>query len=138
MQREMAKKGIRRDEVNPAYAVLFGAAAGYAVRRVLFLHLIKEAEYVDAAVGRNIPYRYDQVTDADRRVLACVRPEIQVNSGLRTHRLADGGHWCLYAWAWSHSYPVSKGDRLRVAVSLTVIYCRLQIAIRQRRNLPGI
>ena len=32
MQREMAKKGIRRDQVNPANAVLFGAAAGYAVR----------------------------------------------------------------------------------------------------------
>lgn len=31
MQREMARKGIRRDEVNPANAVLFGAAAGYAV-----------------------------------------------------------------------------------------------------------
>ena len=32
MQREMASKGIRRDQVNPANAVLFGAAAGYAVR----------------------------------------------------------------------------------------------------------
>ena len=32
MQREMANKGIRRDQVNPANAVLFGAAAGYAVR----------------------------------------------------------------------------------------------------------
>ena len=32
MQREMARKGIRRDQVNPANAVLFGAAAGYAVR----------------------------------------------------------------------------------------------------------
>lgn len=31
MQREMASKGIRRDQVNPANAVLFGAAAGYAV-----------------------------------------------------------------------------------------------------------
>ena len=31
MHREMTKKGIRRDEVNPANAVLFGAAAGYVV-----------------------------------------------------------------------------------------------------------
>ena len=31
MQREMQRKGIRRDQVNPANAVLFGAAAGYAV-----------------------------------------------------------------------------------------------------------
>lgn len=32
MQREMATKHIRRDEVSPAKAVLFGAAAGYVVR----------------------------------------------------------------------------------------------------------
>ena len=31
MQREMARRGVRRDQVNPANAVLFGAAAGYAV-----------------------------------------------------------------------------------------------------------
>jgi solute carrier family 25 carnitine/acylcarnitine transporter 20/29 len=31
MQREMAVHGIKRDEVSPAKAVLFGAAAGYAV-----------------------------------------------------------------------------------------------------------
>ena len=31
MQREMAKKGIRRDDVSPVNAVLYGAAAGYAV-----------------------------------------------------------------------------------------------------------
>lgn len=32
MQYEMTRKGIRRDQVHPANAVLFGAAAGYAVR----------------------------------------------------------------------------------------------------------
>ena len=32
MQREMSQKGIKRDQVNPAKAVLFGAASGYAVR----------------------------------------------------------------------------------------------------------
>lgn len=36
MQREMAQKGIKRDQVNPAKAVLFGAAAGYAVCSHLF------------------------------------------------------------------------------------------------------
>ena len=35
MQREMAQKGIRRDQVNPANAVLFGAAAGYAVSALI-------------------------------------------------------------------------------------------------------
>jgi len=38
MQREVAQKGIRRDQVNPAKTVLFGAASGYAVRSsVLYL-----------------------------------------------------------------------------------------------------
>ena len=37
MQREMQRKGIRRDQVNPANAVLFGAAAGYAVSSDSFL-----------------------------------------------------------------------------------------------------
>lgn len=32
MQREMTKKGIRRDQVPASHAVLYGAAAGYAVR----------------------------------------------------------------------------------------------------------
>lgn len=36
MQREMTQKGIRRDQVNPAKTVLFGAASGYTVR---FSHL---------------------------------------------------------------------------------------------------
>lgn len=31
MEREMTQKGIKRDQVNPAKAVLFGAASGYAV-----------------------------------------------------------------------------------------------------------
>lgn len=31
MQRELKKHGIRRDQVSPVKAVLFGAGAGYAV-----------------------------------------------------------------------------------------------------------
>jgi solute carrier family 25 carnitine/acylcarnitine transporter 20/29 len=31
VQREMAKKGIRRDQINPANAIAYGAVAGYAV-----------------------------------------------------------------------------------------------------------
>lgn len=34
VQREMKKKGIRRDDINPLNAVLYGAAAGYAVSRL--------------------------------------------------------------------------------------------------------
>lgn len=32
MQREIQRKGIKREEVSPLWAVAFGAAAGYAVR----------------------------------------------------------------------------------------------------------
>ena len=32
MEREMREKGIKRDQVNPAKTILFGAASGYAVR----------------------------------------------------------------------------------------------------------
>lgn len=31
VQREMAQKGIKRDQISPVNAVLYGAAAGYAV-----------------------------------------------------------------------------------------------------------
>jgi solute carrier family 25 carnitine/acylcarnitine transporter 20/29 len=31
MQREMAQKGIKREDISPAHAVLYGATAGYAV-----------------------------------------------------------------------------------------------------------
>lgn len=31
VQREITKKGIRRDQISPVNAILYGAAAGYAV-----------------------------------------------------------------------------------------------------------
>lgn len=39
MQREIATKGIRRDQVSPAKAVLFGAAAGYVVSNCTLWHV---------------------------------------------------------------------------------------------------
>ncbi|KAF7797594.1 hypothetical protein EIP86_008794 [Pleurotus ostreatoroseus] len=36
MQREMAKKGIKRDQINPLNAVLYGAAAGYALWAIIY------------------------------------------------------------------------------------------------------
>ncbi|KAJ3491268.1 hypothetical protein NLI96_g855 [Meripilus lineatus] len=48
MQREMASKGIRRDQVNPANAVLFGAAAGYALWAVIYpIDMIKSRMQTD-------------------------------------------------------------------------------------------
>ncbi|KAJ3530493.1 hypothetical protein NM688_g7701 [Phlebia brevispora] len=49
MQREMAKKGIKRDEVNPLNAVLYGAAAGYALWAIIYpIDMIKTRMQTDA------------------------------------------------------------------------------------------
>lgn len=40
VQWEMAKKGIRRDQINPVNAVLYGATAGYAVRLSIIASLL--------------------------------------------------------------------------------------------------
>ncbi|KAL6301248.1 mitochondrial carrier [Sparassis latifolia] len=68
MQREMAKKGIRRDQVNPANAVLFGAAAGYALWAVIYpIDMIKSRMQTDgfsAADGQ----KYKSTLDCVRKV----------------------------------------------------------------------
>lgn len=68
MQREMAKKGIRRDQVNPANAVLFGAAAGYALWAVIYpIDMIKSRMQTDgfsAADGQ----KYKSTLDCVRTV----------------------------------------------------------------------
>ena len=146
MQREMARKGIRRDQVNPANAVLFGAAAGYAVCAPLFspflsflsapallspvsiirtlIQLVTPprasrahthhttprhiptpypttrrcyATHTHTAVGRHLPHRHDQVPHADGWLLCQGWAKIQVDPGLRPHRLADRGPPRVYA-----------------------------------------
>ncbi|KAI0733037.1 mitochondrial carrier [Fomitopsis betulina] len=48
MQREMTRKGIRRDQVNPANAVLFGAASGYALWAIIYpIDMIKSRIQTD-------------------------------------------------------------------------------------------
>ncbi|KAI0823417.1 mitochondrial carrier [Trametes gibbosa] len=48
MQREIAQKGIRRDQVNPAKTVLFGAAAGYVLWAVIYpIDMIKSRMQTD-------------------------------------------------------------------------------------------
>jgi solute carrier family 25 carnitine/acylcarnitine transporter 20/29 len=46
VQREMAQKGIRREQISPGSAILYGAAAGYAVSgslvRIMCTRLIAE------------------------------------------------------------------------------------------------
>jgi len=40
IQREMTKKGIRREQVSATNAVLYGATAGYAVSSITYLLLL--------------------------------------------------------------------------------------------------
>ncbi|KAI0786570.1 mitochondrial carrier [Abortiporus biennis] len=48
MQHEMASKGIKRDQVHPAKAVLFGAAAGYALWAVIYpIDMVKSRMQTD-------------------------------------------------------------------------------------------
>ncbi|KAI0339946.1 mitochondrial carrier [Trametopsis cervina] len=68
MQREMAQKGIRRDQVNPGYAILFGAAAGYVLWAVIYpIDMIKSRMQTDgfsAADGQ----KYKSTLDCVRTV----------------------------------------------------------------------
>jgi len=43
VQRELAQKGIRREELSPAKAVLFGASAGYVVS----INRLKHRQHTD-------------------------------------------------------------------------------------------
>jgi len=48
IQREMVKKGIRRDQISPVNAVLYGAAAGYALWAVIYpIDMIKSRMQTD-------------------------------------------------------------------------------------------
>jgi Mitochondrial carrier protein len=68
VQREMTKKGVRRDEISPANAVLYGAAAGYVVSIAKITPYSCTEAHINPAlvVGPHIPDRHDQISDADR------------------------------------------------------------------------
>ena len=89
VQREMKQKNIKREEISPSHAILYGATAGYAVST----HLHSPMQFsidlgLDTAVGCNIPNRHDQIPYADRWILALYGSKIQIDSPLRTHYMA--------------------------------------------------
>ncbi|KAJ7502391.1 mitochondrial carrier domain-containing protein [Mycena galericulata] len=65
VQREMAQKGIKRDELSPLNAVLYGAAAGYALWSVIYpIDMIKSRMQTDgftAATGQKYKSSIDCV-----------------------------------------------------------------------------
>ncbi|EJD34687.1 mitochondrial carrier with solute carrier repeats [Auricularia subglabra TFB-10046 SS5] len=70
MQREMRVHAMRREDVSPAKAVLFGAAAGYALWAVIYpIDVVKsriQTDGFDAASGR----KYSSTLDCLRKVWA--------------------------------------------------------------------
>ncbi|KDQ55687.1 hypothetical protein JAAARDRAFT_37096 [Jaapia argillacea MUCL 33604] len=68
VQREMAKKGIRRDEISLGNAILYGAAAGYALWAVIYpIDMIKSRMQTDGftpATGQ----KYTSTLDCVRKV----------------------------------------------------------------------
>ncbi|KAJ7354614.1 mitochondrial carrier domain-containing protein [Mycena albidolilacea] len=68
VQREMVQKGIRRDQLNPVNAVLYGAAAGYALWAIIYpIDMIKSRMQTDgfsAATGQ----KYKSAIDCVRTV----------------------------------------------------------------------
>ncbi|KAG7098285.1 hypothetical protein E1B28_000248 [Marasmius oreades] len=68
IQREIAKKGIRRDQINPINAVVYGAAAGYALWAVIYpIDMIKSRMQTDGfspETGR----KYKNALDCVRQV----------------------------------------------------------------------
>ncbi|KAJ6538860.1 mitochondrial carrier domain-containing protein [Mycena vulgaris] len=65
VQREMAQKGIKRDELSPVNAVLYGAAAGYALWAIIYpIDMIKSRMQTDgfsAATGQKYKSSIDCV-----------------------------------------------------------------------------
>lgn len=58
VQREMAQKGIRREQISPGSAILYGAAAGYAVSGSLVHIMCTRLIAAGLALGCDISYRY--------------------------------------------------------------------------------
>ena len=110
MEREMTQKGIRRDQVNPAKTVLFGAASGYTVRRNSFpfsrLFLLTFSLWRILALGSDIPDRHDQVSDADGWIFSRYREKVQLYVGLREDDLEGGGDKGVHAGVDPHAYSV--------------------------------
>ncbi|CAK5281193.1 unnamed protein product [Mycena citricolor] len=68
VQREMAQKGIKREQISPLNAVLYGAGAGYALWAIIYpIDMIKSRMQTDgfsAATGR----KYSSSLDCVRKV----------------------------------------------------------------------
>ena len=122
MQREMATKGIKRDQVSPVNAVLYGAAAGYAVCRAS--NVLQHARsYPRAALGDHIPNRHDQVAYANGRLFARRWSKVQIDSTLRSHGMADRGCWRVHTGSGTNTHSVRLSAPPRTCQHIDIPRC---------------
>jgi len=68
VQREMITKGIRRDQISPINAVLYGATAGYALWAVIYpIDMIKSRMQTDG-FSKSTGQKYTSTLDCVRKV----------------------------------------------------------------------
>ena len=127
----MARKGIRRDQVNPMNTVLYGAAAGYAVS--LGFHNVILSFTGPPALGGYIPYRYDQVTHANRRFLTFDWSKIYLYIRLCSKSVAGRRRWRIYKRTRAYPYPVCSMPR---SIEDYFHLFNNQVAIRKWRDIP--
>jgi len=68
VQREMSQKGIRREQINPLNAVLYGATAGYALWAIIYpIDMIKSRMQTDGFTP-STGQKYASARDCMRKV----------------------------------------------------------------------
>jgi solute carrier family 25 (mitochondrial carnitine/acylcarnitine transporter), member 20/29 len=103
VQREIALSGIRREQISPGSAILYGAAAGYVVSDRSRQMRAQTADCgALTALGCDISPRHDQVTDANGRVFPIRWPKVPICGALRSHRVENRGHQCVYERTRAH------------------------------------
>jgi len=127
VQWEMAKKGIRRDQIPIINAVGYGAAAGYAVSISLVNLYLNDKLSILLALGNHIPYRHGKVEDADRRIHTFNRSKVQIHSGLRSYGVENRGCWCLYSWNSANSNSVCGHRQLKYSDQLIWPLCKFAV-----------
>jgi hypothetical protein len=136
MQREMAAKGIRRDQIAASHTILYGAIAGYAVCFTIPSSLQCSDDIIVVAVVYNLPRGRDQVSNANRRPHTSYRSKILFNNRLRSEgdckrrscgvskRSCPDSHsitvcqWCDVCW-------VRISDACPQRIELSSLGCRL-------------
>ena len=109
----MKKTNKKRDELPPTYAVMYGAAAGYAVspldstescNEVMWTERLRDAPFY-LALGSHLPYRRREVSAPNRRIRRC-RSQIQLNAGLCEEGVGTGGPKRLHSGTGPNTHPV--------------------------------